>query len=172
MARHAKFESWGSFVDGQVAVLQVVAVMALASCTAPAPRSSEINWCGQAFDRLAALPSLQGVVSFPSEGSGFVAYSTQYRLLAGAPGAPNGLTSKLVALAELADRLQAEVEMGRSAETIINGSTFDVFFTAGSSFAKAFDQACPGPPLSVDTAGASTSLPSHIGFTPVAAPVT
>ena len=96
----------------------------------------------------------------------------QYRLLAGAPGAPNGLTPKLVSLADLADRLQAEVEGGRSAETIVNGSTFDAFFTTGSAFAKAFDEACPEPPSSVGPAGESSSLPSQIGFTPAAPPGT
>ena len=121
---------------------------------------------------MAALPSLQGVVSFPSEGTGFAAYSAQYRLLAGAPGAPNGLAPKLVSLADLADRLRAEVDGGQSAETIVNGSTFDAFFTAGSAFAKTFDEVCPEPPSSVGPAGESSSLPSHIGFTPVGAPGT
>ena len=95
-----------------------------------------------------------------------IGYSPAHR------GAPNGLAPKLVSLADLADRLRAEVDGGQSAETIVNGSTFDAFFTAGSAFAKTFDEACPEPPSSVGPAGESSSLPSYIGFTPVGAPGT
>ena len=85
---------------------------------------------------------------------------------------PNGLTPKLVSLAHFADRLQVEVEGGRSAKTLVDGSTFDAFFTAGSAFAKAFDKASLDPPSSGDPAGESFSLPSQIGFTSVSAPGT
>ena len=98
----------------------------------------------QLIDWLRCL-HLQGV-NFPSEATGFAAYSVPYRLLAGAPGAPTGLTPKLVSLADLADRLQAEVEGGRSAKTLVDGSMFAAFFTTGSAFAKAFDEACLNRP--------------------------
>ena len=154
--------------------LRVVAFLTLllASCTSSASQSPEIKWCGRAFDQLAALPSLQGVVSFPSEGTRFAAYPVAYRLLAGMPGAPKGLIPRLVSLADLADALQAEVNEGRGTETIVNGSTFDAFFAAGSAFGAAFDEACPEPPPSVGPARESSSVPSQIGFTSVAPPGT
>ena len=60
---------WSSSMMVRRVVLRVVGVAAhpLASCTPSAPQSSEIEWCGQAIDRLAALPSRHGVVSAPSE---------------------------------------------------------------------------------------------------------
>jgi hypothetical protein len=87
-----------------------------------------------------------------------------YRLLAGMPGAPNGLIPRLVSLADLADRLQAEVTEGHGTKIIVNGSTCDAFFRAGSAFAEAFNEACPEPPSSSDPAGETGSLPSHIGL--------
>jgi hypothetical protein len=117
---------------------------------------------------LAALPALQGVVSFPAEGDGFSVYSSEYRSLAGAAGAPVGLKTQLVSLADLADRLQAEVKKGATGETIANGSTFSEFVTNGSDFAKAFDETCPATPSSsARTGGADTTLTDQIGFTPV-----
>jgi hypothetical protein len=145
-----------------------VLVLSLMSCSSSTTQSSEpAEWCGQAFDRLAALPALQGVISFPSEGSGFSEYSSEYRSLADAPGAPGGLKTQLVSLANLADRLQGEMKRGESREAIANGSTFDEFVTNASAFAKAFDEVCPATPSSLAPAGGSDSLPGQIGFTPV-----
>ncbi len=130
-------------------------VLPLVSCSSSTAQSSELaEWCGKAFYRLAALPALQGVVSFPAEGDGFSAYSSEYRSLAGAPG---GLKTQLVSLADLADLLQAEVKEGASGEMIANGSAFSEFVTKSSDFAQAFDEVCPASPSSSPGTGATLS---------------
>jgi hypothetical protein len=129
---------------------------------------SQFEWCRQAADRLADVPSLQGVISFPTEGDGFGACSKAYRSLALTEGVPSALRSHLRSLAKLADQLQSAVRRGQTAEAIAKSATFDSFFTAGLSFAKEFDAECPAlsPPTTV--LGGTGSLPDRIGFTPVA----
>lgn len=145
-----------------------VLVLPLVSCSSSTTQSSQpAVWCGQAFDRLAALPALQGVVSFPAEGDGFSVYSSEYRSLAGERGAPVRLKAQLVSLADLADRLQAEVKTGASGETIANGSTFSEFVANASEFGKSFDEVCPASPSSDATDQTDTTLTGQIGFTPV-----
>jgi hypothetical protein len=145
----------------------VVFMISFMSCSTD-HSSDPPDWCAQAFKRLAALPAISAVISFPSEGPGFSEHLSEYRALSEMRGTPESLITQLTALADLADRLQAEVKEGASGEKIAAGPTFDKFLTTGSAFAEAFDEACPPSSVPPPIDPPAETWPTHIGFSPVA----